>query len=202
MQFLKNDIFSKQRSLLIIFVVTLLIASNSIFGLYTVEFSLDAIYFSDDPQHINVANNFRKTGQFEISLATINFFQSGTDTKSLMQNYPEIPYPEPRVPLYYLFLGSFFKVLETEPKDLHIHASIFNNLLTSRAIPLTRACGAPLTFDRTLVTPHLDIGKPQPVLFQLHRFREGRRIGDSHSVGQATPILTRSKPFNDLHRFS
>lgn len=87
----------------------------------------------DDPNHIGIAYNFWKHNSFER-----NFLGEWI----YMDPYPEIldKFPEVQIeqgdkgPIFYIFLGTFYKIIDPHPSDLYLYASLFNTIISSSFI--------------------------------------------------------------------
>lgn len=90
---------------------------------------LNVDFSSDDPQHINIAKNFRDTKNFIYDFTPV---WGEYTTDFLIKNWPEIPFPEDsKGPIFYVLLGSFYQFMNTQPENFLLHAGYFNSILSS-----------------------------------------------------------------------
>ena len=135
--------FYKKNSLNIIHITEILflafiIVLSFFLGSYLRDIPLNVIWYADDAIHISVAKGFKERLSFETDF-TRNFQRySGTlSIDSLINEFPNITKPHiPKGPVGYILLGSMYKLVGTEPQDLYLHASFFNNILNSIFISL------------------------------------------------------------------
>lgn len=118
----------KKSNLVNLILVGVLVVIIITTGIYIRDSFLNVIFYSDDPQNINAANIFRESGDigynFTPTITAKSFALMG-------EAYYEFPIHDVgKGPFYFIILGSFFQILDTEPKDLLFHATIFSNILS------------------------------------------------------------------------
>lgn len=113
-------------------IVVFLIGGNFVIGYTLRESILDIMFLGDDPIYIMVANNFREDKSFTRDyLGEYVFWEESYD--NIIKKYPaSITTPDPgKGPTYIILVGSVFELLDTSQKDLQLHASVFNNCISS-----------------------------------------------------------------------
>jgi len=109
-------------------IIFFLISSTFLFGSYLRPALENILWVSDDVIHIDVANSFKEKKNFERTFVTFR----NMDVNDVIEQTPTITREQQHIgPLYYVLLGSFYDVLETEPEEFYLHGSIFNNILGS-----------------------------------------------------------------------
>jgi len=122
---------SQNKTNRISFIILLgIVISNFAIGDFNRNQYQNVIVEADDFYHLNIADNFRKTGNFDLSFV---FTRYTTFTPQyIVANNPDIPYPEDgKPPFFYIILGTVFKIFSSDYDELFLHATLLNNFLTS-----------------------------------------------------------------------
>jgi len=122
----KNKKFLQSHFIELTFLV-ILITSNFIIGDYLRESTSKALW-GDDAGHIALANNFKKHNSFDYEMIQSFGFKSVdyiTERFSIPMTFGE------KGPIYYIILGSLFKLLSSTPENWYNHASVLSNIFTS-----------------------------------------------------------------------
>lgn len=112
-------------------IVIFLVMINFLVGAYLRPNLLNALWVGDDAETINIANNFREKGTFSTTYLG-DYIYAENSTSDLFKKYPTISQNEGgKGPVYYVILGSMFKLFNVKTTDLYFYGSILNNFLTS-----------------------------------------------------------------------
>jgi len=131
-QLIQNKHFfsRNQKFLRDLLVLSGLVSLTFILGYYVRPPLLELLYRSDDVYHISIALGFKENLNFRVDFLETWIFRSSFE--ELFQKFPTISYPESgKGPVFYVLLGSFYKLLGTTVDQFYLHASIFSNLVTS-----------------------------------------------------------------------
>jgi hypothetical protein len=121
---------SKKRKIVAVAMLAFIIGINFVSGWYLRDNLANAMWDSDDVYHISAANSFRENKSFEIDFIGNELFR--TDERDWPTRYPTISYEQAgKGPIDFMLLGSFYQILDTQPKDLYYHGGYFSNILTS-----------------------------------------------------------------------
>jgi len=113
-------------------IIIILISSNFFIADYLRTTLMQLPFTSDDGVHISVANSFYKEKTLNLNLRPDYIFRLSGNFDEMIEKYPDISHDyNQKGPIYYILLGSFYDILDTNPKDLFFHASIFSNITAS-----------------------------------------------------------------------
>lgn len=126
----KHFFFRNQKFLRDLLILSGLVSLTFILGYYMRPPLLELLYRSDDVAHISIALGFKENLNFRVDFIETWIFRFSFE--ELFQKYPTISFPESgKGPVFYVLLGSFYKLLGTTVGQFYLHASIFSNLVTS-----------------------------------------------------------------------
>ncbi len=121
----------KNRSLVLtIIIIIILVGINLILGSWMRGSLEDVLWWTDDVYHISWGYSFKEHNDL---LTTFLPYDSLSDNaEDQIKSSPVISEPEKaKGPVFFILLGSFYKLLDTTAKDLYFHASLFSNLVSS-----------------------------------------------------------------------
>ena len=95
---------------------------------YRSNFPLD-VMSSDDLVHIEISDSFRTENNFHQSYISTRLTTNSAEEIINIKTCLECPQGS-KGPVYYILLGSTYKILSTSGNELFLHASYFNNILS------------------------------------------------------------------------
>ena len=125
----------KNQKYYIIVILAALIIINFITSFYLFETFEQSIWRTDDALHISAAKSFADGQNFELNFA-LSYIHEYDNIDKILEMDPSLTSSYSRAILYHAFLGSFYYVLDTQPADIILHASVFTFTLSSIFIVL------------------------------------------------------------------
>jgi len=114
-----------------IILIGIILVANFLIADYLRTDYLNFVWSADDATYIAVAYTFKENNNFGSGYMSSALVTS-KPLDTLINQYPTISFfHAAKGPVFFILLGSFYKILNTAPPNMFLHASIFTNILTS-----------------------------------------------------------------------
>lgn len=126
-----NQLSKRKKIIIISCFLTLIIATNVLISDYVRTDLIDFVWRADDATYIGVAYSFYKDNNFGTGFTSRDHVTSKS-VDDLIREIKSVSSPQNgKGPFFFITLGSFYKLMDTQPPDIYYDASIFGTILSS-----------------------------------------------------------------------